>query len=207
MKDISPSGSKLINDFATPTEIKAAPSDIQFDFDQAEPINEAFETVNTPPRSKAKANDFEETPINEDIEDNAEPKALLSVETSASLYVGVFDSLQTMILTTLHKWKLKRKIGNDKDLERFEELNQSVNDGLKQFDELEIPDRAKVRILKRVQEKVKELPFTDSEYDQLEESLTLILREMPGYQLPPNYALMMAMANVMLPRILDVVVD
>lgn len=196
---ISDSGARLMTDFAKQTEYKAESINTDYDFDV--PDN----TI-----SPDMADDFEDIPDlnNKDYTDNESAnKNLLSVETSASLYVGVFDSLQQMLLTTLHKWKLKRIIGNDKDLERFEELSQSVSDGLKDFNDLEIPERAKLRIMQRVQKKVNDLPFTDSEYEQLEESLLLILREMPGYQLPPNYALMMAMANVMLPRVLDVIVD
>lgn len=206
MTTISASGSKLMKDFATDTEHKSTPSDSSKDFE----FIEENEPINTPKSKASNTNDFEDIPVNkEDSEDSQEfeSKNLLSIETSASLYVGVFDSLQTLLLTTLHKWKLKRKIGDDKELERFEELNQSIKDNFKQFEDLEIADRAKVRILGRVKDKVNALPFSDDEYDQLEESLILILREMPGYQLPPNYALMMAMANVMLPRILDVVVD
>ncbi|MCZ2393283.1 MAG: hypothetical protein LC105_05465 [Chitinophagales bacterium] len=195
---ISDSGARLITDFAKQTEYKSETINTDDDFDtindNATSLEDDFEPV---PEYKSEPITDEE-PVNRNV---------LSVETSASLYVGVFDSLQQMLLTTLHKWKLKRKIGNDKDLERFEELSQSVADGLRDFNDLEIPDRAKVRILERVKKKVNDLPFTDSEYEQLEESLLLILKEMPGYQLPPNYALMMAMANVMLPRVLDVIVD
>ncbi len=201
MSEISASGAKLMEDFARETEHKAQPADLVHDFEPEETI--------TFDEDRSTEHDFEPMPepkLPEDPED-APPKSLLSVETSASLYVGVFDSLQQMLLKSIYKWKLKRKIGTAEDLERFEELNESVNEGLKQFDELEIPDRAKIRILNRVQKKVEDLPFTDLEYDQLEESLVLIIKELPGYQLPPSYALMMALANVMLPRVLDVITE
>lgn len=196
MTEISKSGASLLEEFAKETEYKSSSNTINTDDFDTEIVNDEFD-------------DFEpEVNSNDNIQDEPiyQPETnLLSVETSASLYVGVFDSLQQTLLTTIHNWKLKKRVG--KDYDKFKELSNSVNDGLKKLEELEIPERAKVRIINKVNQKIKALPLEDQEYQQLEESLILILREMPGYQLPPNYALMMAMANVMLPRILDVVVD
>lgn len=98
-------------------------------------------------------------------------------------------------------------MGSPEEFEHFMQQCQDISDGVKQFEELEISDRAKVRIAQRMLKRIDELPFTDEEWDKMQEALTLIIREMPEYQLPPSWGFTLAIAQAMIPRTLDLMID
>lgn len=195
----------FFDEFGKQTEEKQA-SDFMEQESFESPINNDFEEAYQPTEKVNEIN----TPG-----DIARADKLLSPETTADIYIGIFDNLQTAILSRLHYWKLHKKIGVNKlktdeeklEYSRLEQICSEVEDGLQQVVNLDISDRAKIRIMNRTLKKVNELPFTDAEYDQLNESLVLIIKDMPSYQLPPSLGLGLSFAQVMLPRIMDIVLD
>lgn len=194
----------LMDDFGKQTEEKAPGNGFEVDFD-------------TPEENFASAPNPEPTPVNnpqpvqtagEKLQDAAfEAKETLSPETQATLIVGAVDLIQQTLLAAIHKYKATKELGGKDERIKAVELMEAVGDGIKQLDDLELPDRAKVRLMQRMKKKVDALPFEDNEYDQLEQALTLILKEMPGYQLSPGAALALAVTVVMAPRIADVITD
>jgi len=186
---------ELVNEFSQPTEEKNA--SVDFDSNEFEAINDTETKVND--------KDFDTSKI--DNTESINTSNLLSVETSASLIVGTFDFTQQAVLTALHNWKTKSKFETSDEYEFAKQTFKDVEKGIVDIRSLELSDLAKVRILERVKQKVEALPLTNDEFTELEQSLKLILRDMPQYQLGPNTAIMMSLIKVMGGRILDVFTD
>ena len=191
---------ELLNDFSKETEHKAPGNGFETDFEET------------------KAGDFDAAPepeppappVNEPIHtagDLLKQDSQLSLETQATLLVGTFDFIQSTILKALHTWKANKKFESKEDAQRIREIIEDIEAGTTNIDAQELPDRAKIRILQRVGKKIADLPFDDAEYNRLEETLRLILKDMPGYQLSPNAGLALAALTVMAPRIADVLID
>lgn len=189
----------LISEFSQDTELKNPAGGLDTDFDEPEPPAADFEPqpepIPDPPQ-----------PINT-AGDLIRPESRLSLETQATLLVGTFDNIQQMILKALHTWKLNKKLGGKEESQRIRELIEDIENSTTQLNDLELPERAKIRIVERTGKKISELPFTDQEYDHMEEALRLILQDMPGYQLSPGAGLTLAAITVMAPRIVDIIID
>lgn len=192
----------LINEFAQNTELKNPANGMDHDFEEPETPVEDFEQQPEPINQPQTSTEPINTPG-----DLLRPESKLSLETQATLLVGTFDSIQQMILRALHTWKLNKKLGGKEENQRIRELIEEIESSTKQISDLDLPERAKVRIVERTGKKIADLPFTDNEYDQLEEALRLILQDMPGYQLSPGAGLTLAAISIMAPRIVDIIID
>lgn len=133
-------------------------------------------------------------------------KTLLSPDLSADLAVGAIDFIQTMLFTALVKWKTKKQIGPE-DYDNIKVLVNEMEAKLKDWNDLHISEKAKVRILERMNKKITELPFNDKEYENLYTTIKEMIKEMPGYQLPPSMGLSIALAQALVPRAIDILMD
>ncbi|MCB9033507.1 MAG: hypothetical protein H6553_06705 [Chitinophagales bacterium] len=197
VNDNDTSVNELMKEFEVPKVSKEPAQDINSD---------DFEAVNEP-EVKVNAKDFDKDKIEDVAEEPINTSNLLSVETSAALIVGTFDFTQQAVLTALHNWKTKNKFDSLDDYEFAKQAFKEVEKGIADIRTLDLSDQAKVRILERVKQKVEALPLTNDEFTELEQSLILILRDMPQYQLGPNTAIIMSLIKVMGGRVLDVFTD
>lgn len=192
--EFSSSQEELLKEFAEPTEDKNPGEAIEF-----EPENPTGPGASTPP-PQIELEDIEEV-----VQDR--PKNLLSPETSADLAVGAIDLLQSTIFTALLKAKVKKKVGGKEKMDEIQVVINEMEANAKDWNDLPVSDKAKVRIVERMKKKIKELPFEDDEYDKIHEALVLIIKDMPQYQLPPSLGLTIAISHAIIPRAVDILVD
>lgn len=207
MADVHESTDQLLEAFAQPTaEVRPGRSSIQFiDDDEAQEGTPA----GPPPADPVELRPEPPAPAPE-----PEPPApaeartdLLSPEATADLFIGGVDFLQTQVFTKIMQAKIRKRMGGREDHDRIMTLLDELEEGHQQLMNLEISDRAKVRLMKRAVQKIDELPFTDKEFDQIQQALVIIIRDMPGYRLPASYGLALAFGQVLVPRFIDVVTD
>lgn len=145
-----------------------------------------------------------EKPIVEDPKDVK--RRLESAKTSATVYVGLLDILSQQLFGFLNRMYTKKKIGKEAYLEASV-LCKKIDRGNAVLDEFELPMQAKIRIIARMQARIDELEFSDKDYETIEAPLADILKDLPGFELSPKWALMIATANVLLPRTIEIFED
>lgn len=187
----------LFNDISKETEYKAPGNDnIIF----LENDDENTGVVLDPPKPK-------EEPINEQVKTTIPAKKLLSPETSAALFVGGVDLAQSTAFIALIRLKLRKNVGDKKEVARINTLIADLEKHIEQIKDLPVSERQKVRLVQKANQKMARMAFTDEESEKLEEGLTAIIQEMPGYQLPPYMGLALVAAQVFIPRLVDVFLE
>lgn len=134
-----------------------------------------------------------------------EPKErMLSANTQAEVYIGVFDTAQTLILDRIAKKKLERRLGNR--MQEAEQLFNEIESGRLQQINL-TPDQYTLFMrIKSMMEIRDMIPFSDEEYKKLQVPLSKIIQE-SGHDLPPGMALVLVGLEVMGPRLADVIFE
>lgn len=182
---------EFVQDFLQDTEVKEPAPQVNNDFEIKNEVNTAdFEIQDDIPLSEP-----------EDIATSN----ILSVEASASMIVGTFDFVQQQVLGAIYKVKVKAKFETEDEHAYIQGLFKEVENNTFRISDLQISEQGKIRMLQRVKQKVDALPFNAEEFKQLEDSLILILKEMPQYQLGKNTAIIMSLITVMGGRIVDVI--
>lgn len=186
---------QLANEFAKPTEPKAAKSPtIEFFPDEEQPTFSS-EPEPTPEPEPVKPSKAKEIP---DITTN-----MLSAETTAGLFVGGIDVIQQQIFKFILQAKVKNKIGKKADKLELESLLDEVDAGVRDILDIEIEKRSLIRMMQKANAKIEALNLSDDEFEDLEITLTAIIKDHPGYQLPPHYGLALAAAKIFIPRLID----
>jgi hypothetical protein len=177
------------------------------DTEYKEPATQVNEVLEQQNERKIDTKDFD---VVEDVketivDENIATGNLLSVEASAQMIVGTFDFVQQQVLGAIYKVKVKSKFEDENEHAYIQGIFKDLENNTIRIAELNISEQGKIRTLQRVKQKVDALPFTTDEFTQLEDSLILILKEMPQYQLGKNTAIIMSLITVMGGRIVDVI--
>lgn len=131
----------------------------------------------------------------------------LSPETTADIGIGALDLLQTQLLKALILYKAKQRIGDKEAYEKALTLLDKINEDGSNIGAFPISDQAYIRIMRRAVEKIDGLPFASDEWDRMHEALVLIIKDMPEYQMPPSMGFALAIGQVMIPRMIDVLAE
>jgi len=184
----------LAEEFSKATEQKAAKtSTIEFF-----PDEEKRPTLEPEPQPEPEPENSNLKTDNSDLTSN-----LLSAETTADLFVGGLDVIQQQVFKFIIQAKVKKKIGKKADKLEIEGLVDEVDQGIKQILEIDIEKRSLIRLMQRANAQIEALELSDDEYNDLATTLTAIIKDHPGYQLPPHYGLALAAAKIFIPRLID----
>ena len=149
--------------------------------------------------------DFVE-PVNIEPETEKETIDKLDPSTSAEIYIGIMDNLQQFLFTSIQTRKTAKKIGSKEALETAEKKLELLEVGKVNDFDLQDEELHHVNILKKAKKKFDKIPFSDDERESLREPLAKVIGE-AGYDLPPNLALTLIVAQVFIPRLSDAFFD
>lgn len=163
------------------------------------------------PEQKPTGEDFSENAHLEEIatilESDEEPKSKSAAGSgtavnpylySATKYIKVFNVVTKWVLKPMYR----NRIMKPGDSEKVDELiaenpNFSVKEAIKKDPEL-LP---LLKRYQRLENSIKELPFTDEEIKDIAEPLSEVLAKNPTWKISPETSLVMSVAMVMLPRL------
>lgn len=125
----------------------------------------------------------------------------------AMRYVKMFSSFMKMILTPLYRVTILEK----DDIEKMREFNQK-NRGKseKEMDEAVHSDHEMWPVVNRFDQymkAIKEIPLDDDEKEMIATPLGEVIQKYKSLQLSPEWMLLIAVAMVMLPRIVKLIPD
>jgi hypothetical protein len=178
--EASNSTSNLLTDFMEPTEVKGPGT-----------IEEAEVIIEPEPK--------QEEPV-PDAKPATPKERMLTAETQAEIYVSVFDGIQTMVLSSINKKKLNRRLGDR--LAEAEKLMNEIECGRLDPKDLHADQYGLFLRIKSMLEIKENIPFSDDEYNKLMAPLSKIIQE-SGHDLPPSMALTLVGLQVMAPRLVD----
>lgn len=125
----------------------------------------------------------------------------MSADTQSEIYLGAFDTAQTLVLNALNERKKRRRLGDDK--ERAEEIYEMVTSRAASLNTFTDEEKKMYLRIKPLMEVTETIPFSDDEYDKAKRPLAKIIEE-SGMDMPPNMAFMMVAVEIMAPRLVDV---
>lgn len=215
----------------TSKENATGPTTIKTEYEFSESAKRLFEAARQPTPKKEPAitflqddegldgedpdpnNLFDKSKLNESTKENPKEESsqdlklrLTKAKDSATVYVGLVDIIMQQLYGFLNRYNVKRKMGKAAYQEAMVEFNH-IEKGFKTLDQLDIPEQAKIRIITRMQKRIDDLPLTDNEYEICENALVEILKDLPGFELSPKWALSFAAFNIMLPRTIEIFED
>ena len=180
------------NDFLkTWSDVIPAGTDENGNASPAAPVAPVIET----PVVNDTADDFDEVP---EVKAAPKQKESLSDGLAAELIIGSIDATQTFALGAAITRRLKRRLG-----EQYDEamaLMESIESGAEQAANLQGEKMLLYVRAKDLWHEREELCFSDDERDKLQEPLSKILKE-SGYEMPPSFGFMLAISEVMAPRL------
>lgn len=142
----------------------------------------------------------------DDLEEAEPEKSFQDYLEDAGLFINLFDSLQTGVLTPVYRSKYQEP----DDLEiirRYKEEEKQVKSGTLLAENRTIQTDPFLDAVSRVadcKEAIKALPFTPREKTKLKEPLAKVLEKYSSLTISPETALLLAVLMIMAPRIIQV---
>ena len=129
------------------------------------------------------------------------PKPKLPPDISSEILIGAIDTTQTLVFNALLKRKVRSRY-TPAQVAKAEKLIAQLEEKSIKKQELSDDDFDLVQGYKRLSDIHNDIPFTDEEYTTLKKPLAKLI-EINGYDIPPNLAFSIAIAQVMAPRVVD----
>ncbi|WP_080056735.1 hypothetical protein [Spirosoma aerolatum] len=178
-------------------------------------LNAPTSTVQKPdfdaePIDQTNPDDFKPDDDTDDGLEDAEPeKSFQDYVEDAGLFINLFDSLQTGVLTPVYRSKYQEP--DDIELiRRYKEETKQIKAGTLLEENRTVQTDPFLDAVNRVtdcKEAIKAIPFTPREKTKLKEPLAKVLEKYSSVSISPEMALLLAVLMIMAPRIIQVLPD
>jgi hypothetical protein len=151
--------------------------------------------------------DFEpDDELDESDQEPEEEKTYRDYLDDAGLFINLFDSLQTGILTPAHRAKMMEP-DDSAIIARFKEEQKLIKSGQLHPENATIDTDVALDAIQRESDykaSIKTIPFTAKEKGKLKEPLAKVIHKYQGMTVSPEMALLLSVLMIMAPRIIGV---